>query len=189
MPFPKVWVEELIIEWLHLEGFLVEANLPVGVAEPGGRLEVDVVGAKISDDVLKIRHVETGQLSGGEESIDSINNKFDKGKKLVENYFIQKFSFKNKNDKNNNKIDYQKIYVATYWTEPTIQELKNFGIKVYKWPEFICEEVLPAIKNWKDNPPHQPKTRGKNITLPESYWLLNLIDYLNTNKMLRCHRD
>jgi len=33
MPFPRTWVEELIIEWLHLDGFLVEANLPVGVPE------------------------------------------------------------------------------------------------------------------------------------------------------------
>ena len=44
MPFPRTWVEELIIEWLQLEGFLAQSNLPVAVARAGGRLEADVVG-------------------------------------------------------------------------------------------------------------------------------------------------
>ena len=48
MPFPKTYVEELIIEWLHIDGFLVEANLPVAVTSAGGRGEADVVGASLS---------------------------------------------------------------------------------------------------------------------------------------------
>ena len=49
MPFPNTWIEELIAEWLLLEGFLVETNLPYAVGKGGGRGEADVVGAKIKD--------------------------------------------------------------------------------------------------------------------------------------------
>lgn len=49
MPFPRTWVEELIVEWLHLEGFIVVANLPISVSSAGGRGEVDVVGARIEN--------------------------------------------------------------------------------------------------------------------------------------------
>jgi hypothetical protein len=36
----------------------------------------------------------------------------------------------------------------------------------------------------KSSPPHKPKSKGK-ITLPNSYWLLNLIDYLMDKKLIK----
>jgi len=184
MPFPKTWVEELIIEWLHLEGFLVEANFPVGVAKLGGRLEVDVVGAKISNGVLEIIHVETGQLSAGQKGIDFVKKKFSKKVcNSVSNYFKQGFSFTSGN------IDYRKMYVPTYWTKPTIKGFENSGIEIETLPDFISNNVLRTINRWKQNPLHQPQIRGKSVTLPESYWILQLVDYLNAKRMLKCTGD
>ena len=76
MPLPRNWVEELIVEWLHLEGYLVEANFPVATTDVGGRGEVDVVGARMEEGSLDITHIETGQLTGGKTSISSVDKKF-----------------------------------------------------------------------------------------------------------------
>lgn len=184
MPFPKTWIEELVIEWLHLEGFLVEANLPVGVARLGGRLEADVVGARISDNTLEVIHIETGQLSGGQKGANAvINKKFSSSVcKSVTNYFTQRLSF------TSNKVNYRKFYVPIYWTKPTITILTQSGVIVEFIPDFVCKKVLPTIRRWKQNPPHQPQIKGKTVTLPESYWLLQLIDYLYGKGILNAQK-
>jgi len=181
MPFPKTWAEELIIEWLHLDGFLVEANLPVSVAKRGGRLEVDIVGARISGNMLEIKHIETGQLSGGQEGANRVKEKKFSNNvcSSVINYFKQRLSF------TGNRINYQKVFIPTHWSNPTIKTLTQLGITVKPLPDFICHEILPTIQKWKQNPPHQPQTKGKYVTLPESYWLLQLIDYLNDRRLLK----
>mgnify|MGYP001108266641 CR=1 FL=1 len=63
MPFPRTWTEELIAERLQLDGFLTQTNLPVHVSKAGGRFEADVVGARIKEKILEIRHIEPGALA------------------------------------------------------------------------------------------------------------------------------
>ena len=46
MPFPANWLEELVVEWLDLDGFAASTSIDVP-APPGGRLGPDVVGAKL----------------------------------------------------------------------------------------------------------------------------------------------
>jgi len=48
MPIPRTWSEELVSEWLCLEGYSTEIGLHVGKGIAGGRAEADVVGIKIS---------------------------------------------------------------------------------------------------------------------------------------------
>lgn len=184
MPFLKTWVEELVVEWLDLEGFLVVANLPVAVAQPGGRLEADIVGARISGNTLEIRHIEVGQLSRGQKGANDIKSKkFSQPvRQSVTDYFTQRLSF------SSNNVNYQKFYVATFWTNPAKEVLEQSGIIVEPLPNFICNKILPTIERWKQNPPHQPRTKGKTVTLPESYWLLQLIDHLNNKGMLKCSK-
>ena len=59
MPFPSNWLEELVVEWLELEGFTISTSLFVS-AEKGGRFAPDVVGARIDlpSRQLVIRHCE-----------------------------------------------------------------------------------------------------------------------------------
>lgn len=179
MPFPRTWLEELVIEWLYLEGFLVEGNLPIGVRGVGGRLEVDVVGARISNGILEIVHVETGQLAGGQKGAqDILNKKFSPFLcEAVMDYFRQRLSF------GGSYIKYEKRYVASYWTMPTLTALRQAGIRADTLPSFIATTLLPTIEKWKQAAPHKPK--GKAITLPESYWLLRLIDFLKDRGMLK----
>jgi hypothetical protein len=180
MPFPRTWAEELIGEWLHLEGFLVETNLPVSVESAGGRVEADVLGARISNGQLQILHIETGQLSGGEKSISSVKKKFGSVmRESVEGYFKELFCYTGES------IIYTPMYIATFWTKTTVEGLKRLGVEVLSLPLFIMEKVLPTITRWKQNPLHLPQSPGLLITLPESYWLLLLLDYLREKKILR----
>jgi len=180
MPFAKTWTEELVAEWLQLKGYLVEVGLPACVTEAGGRYVADVVGARISDNVLDIIHVEVGQLAGGQQSINSLQRKFSRNVcEPIKDYFKQKLG------PVIDVVNYRKMYVASFWTKPTLDGAARLGIDARPLPNFICQEVIPTIQNWKTRPPHRPKTKGGVITLPESHWLLQLIDYLNSQGLLK----
>ncbi len=182
MPFAQNWVEELVAEWLQLEGYLVEVGLPVSVAKAGGRYAADIVGARIKKkgNILDVFHIECGQLSGGQQSVNSLQKKFSPSNCAnIENYFKQRLGFAGMN------VNYHKIYVASFWSKPTMQGARNLGINVRPLPDFIRKEVMQTIQRWKANPPQQPRTIGRHITLPESCWLLQLIDYLRNKSLLK----
>jgi len=179
MPFPRTWIEELILEWLQLQGFASQSNLPVVAAQAGGRFEADIVGARIRDGTLEIRHIETGQLAGGENSTQSVKKKFSTViTTTITELFQTMFSFAGKS------IAYQKLYVATFSTGPVMRDISVLGIEVQTVPEFVLDKVLPDIAAWKGDPPHRPQTRGSQITLPESYWLLQMLDHLDKRGLI-----
>lgn len=152
-------------------------GLPAGVTAAGGRYVADVAGAKVSENLLEIMHVEVGTLAGGEQSINSLQRKFsDNVCKSIEKYFKQKLGFEG-------KVKYQKIYVASYWTAHTLDGAKKLDIIAWQLPNFIRQEIIPTIRKWKEHPPQQAKT--KFITLPESHWLLQLIDYFKNKQLLK----
>lgn len=137
----------------------------------------DVVGAKIYRDLLLIRHIETGQLSSGRKSAASVARKFSPVvEKPVIEYFVGAFSF-------TGDVQYSKLYVAASCSQPVVDELSAQGISVEPVPLFITKRVLPAVEAWKQSPPHQPRSRA-NITLPESNWLLQMLDHLATKGLL-----
>jgi hypothetical protein len=79
MPFTSNWLEELMAEWLDLDGFLVRLQPPVpNWNGRGGRLEPDVVGVRFCDDTLEIRHCETEMWAsqGPEEESRRYKQKF-----------------------------------------------------------------------------------------------------------------
>ena len=184
MPFAKTWTEEIVAEWLLLKGYSVEIGLPVGAQNVGGRFEADVVGAKVEANTLKIVHAEVGTLAGGQKSVISLQKKFSNNIcGTIENYFREIFAFTEKN------VNYKKLYVASFWTKPVINNARKIGIDVRPLPDFLCKEVLQTIRDWKDNPPYETKSKGKVIMLPDAYWLLHLIDFLDRKKMLICLQE
>lgn len=180
MPFAKNWMEELVIEWLQIDGFLAESNLPVAVTQVGGRFEADVVGTKIYKNVMEIRHIETGSLASGAESVAAVQKKFsDDIKASIEKYFKIKFGYPD------STINYEKMYIASFSTIPVETQLASHGIKVIRLMDFLFSHVFPTIQRWKDNPPHQPKNRGSYITLSEAHWLLQLLDFMHSRDGLK----
>lgn len=167
MPFGRTWSEELVAEWLQLEGYKVEIGLPLFAAGKGGRREADVVGVRIEEGLPEVMHTEVGTLAGSfDENLEKIRKKFDDStNSTIENY-------------------------ATHWLGKT--PLKHHKIFVYEWLSKINEikkrvqdvEILSigevidklwqAINRWKNNPPYQIK--GKSVTLPESLWLAKVVE-------------
>lgn len=178
MPFPRTWTEELIAEWLQLDGFLTQTNLPVCVSKVGGRFEADVVGARIKDGKLEIQHIETGLLAGGLNSTASIKKKFaGRVKRSVTAHFKRALSF-------DGPCTYRTLYVASFWTRPVIRGAAKLGVKVIPLPEFIRGTVLPTVREWKRKPPFQSLQTGPRVALPESLWLLQMLDHLKAQRML-----
>ncbi|MFH1730866.1 MAG: hypothetical protein ABIF82_04340 [Planctomycetota bacterium] len=169
----------MIAEWLQLDGFLTQTNLPVGVSPAGGRNEADVVGARIKEGTLEIRHIETGGLAGGRNSTDSIKNKFaDWIKEHVTGHFKDTLSFEG-------PCTYRTLYVATFWAAPVIQDLKEAGVEVVRMPDFIRDKVLPTVQKGKENLARRLRMKSPRATLPQSLWLLQMLDHLEAQHMLR----
>jgi hypothetical protein len=176
MPFPRTWSEELIAEWLALKGYAVESGIPTSTTGAGGRKEADIIGYKITNNnELEIIHIE---ISTSHPKIEEIEKKFseDIEQKLI-NYIKKKLNITDR------KYQTKKIYIDIYSSKKTIENLnqhptlKQKVIQVKRLSEVIIDDVIPTIKQWKASPPHKSKGKG-NITLPESFWLLKLIEFL-----------
>jgi len=175
MPFPRTWSEELIAEWLQLKGYFVEVGIPIRSGQKGGRSEADIVGAKVIDDRLEIFHIEVGSLSGNPKSnAETIQEKFSEGRKnAIKRYCRDRLEFSS-----SRPTSYKELYVAVWWSDKTLLYLKQQQLPVIALLDLIKDEIRPTIQKWKNQPPHQPQTRGKSVTLPQNMWLLYLLDYI-----------
>ena len=174
MPYTRTWSEELVAEWLQLEGYFIEVSVPIGVTPRGGRFEADIIGIRLKGQTLEIMHVETGNLTGSATAnIESILDKFtDQKQNAIINYCREKLGFSGKVSCNN-------LYVATYVSNKTLPLAKKTTINLKRMEDFIQQDVASSIHRWKANPPTGSKTRGSMITLPDGLWLLHLVDYIS----------
>jgi hypothetical protein len=173
MPYTRTWSEELVAEWLQLEGYFVEVSVPIGVTPKGGRFEADIIGIRIRNHTLKIMHVETGNLTeSANQNIQSIQGKFTPQRQnAIINYCRNKLGFKG-------RASYNNLYVATYVSKKTLLLAKKSKINLKYVEDFIQQDVVSAIKKWKAKPPTGGKTTGEIITLPDGLWFLHLIDHI-----------
>jgi len=178
MPFARTWSEELVAEWLQLEGYSVEIGVPVVTPKKGGRREADIVGARVKDGVLEIFHVEVGVLSGSaEKNIQGITNKFSKHiRESLKKYFSERFGIVP-----SNKVSYNSMYIAASVSRKTVTLARQTGIPLIKLEDFIRQKIIPTISEWKKKAPHRPKW---GATPPEGLWLLCLIDYMNQRGLI-----
>lgn len=172
MPYTRTWSEELVAEWLQLEGYFVEVSVPIGVTPKGGRNEADVLGIRIENHTLQIMHVEIGVLGQSAKiNIQTVQDKFSiKNQNAIKGYCKKKLGF-------SGRVSYDNLYVATYVGKKTLGIAKRNNINLKHMDDFIYKDVVPAINTWKQNPQTGSKTKGKTITLPDGLWLLQLIDY------------
>jgi hypothetical protein len=146
----------------------------------GGRFCADVVGAKVLDGILEIIHVEVESLAGKvDNDVESLEKrKFTKANKVsIRRHFKKMFGF-------SGKVTLEKMYVATWCTPGFIDSAKTIGVSVYALEEFIRDFILPAIVEWRKHPPHLLKRTDSYITLPESLWLLKLLDFMSEKELL-----
>jgi len=184
MPIPRNWVEELAVEWLTIKGYLAESNVRLKAGSHGGVAEADVVGAQIIHNQLEIIHVETGSLSEGfERNIEWVKRKFEeKRQKEIVNTFEYRLEWEY-------GFGYRSIFVATYASKPheMKRQLDVNKIEFLMLKDFIKQEVLLAIDTWKREQIQAGRRKTQTIkllTLPDCYWLLNLLDYLKLSSGL-----
>ncbi|MCK4369304.1 MAG: hypothetical protein KAV68_06595 [Dehalococcoidales bacterium] len=171
MSIPRTWSEELVSEWLCLEGYSTEVGIKVGTGGGGGRKEADVVGVRIIEDgkkgrILQIYHVEVGQL-GGEyrKNVAMLKEKFsnERTSKVMERY-KKRMAF-------TGDVQYDKLYIDIWERQTQVEKLMNT-------PEIYRER----IKVWKISDLYHvafAAIKGEDkYTVSESYWLLKLLESL-----------
>ena len=174
--FASEWEEELISEWLSLEGYFVEVNVPLTTGRGGGRKEADVIAIRADRDKIVIKHVEIGNLARNfEENLKSVLKKFKEDRvQAVINYVKSRFPAE--------KVEYKKIFVATYCGHPIElkRELEKKGVEFLLLREIVETEIPKAIENWKKNQQEKGliKKKWNEIMLPRSYWLLKMIELM-----------
>jgi|GEM_PF-966205 len=201
MPIAKTWTEELVLEWLQLKGYVTLQNVRLRSGSGGGVKEADILGLKLRKEahpedsavreILEILHVEVGSLSESfEKNFALVKNKFGLERKeavreisvdIVElESLLGKFTLGSSRLGASN-IYYKPLYVASYVAEKQIgmlrEGVKKEGIEFLTLKE-VLREIPSGIEEWKRRQVGKGFRKSEEITLPESWWLLNLIDYL-----------
>ena len=177
MPFPANWLEELVIEWLELKGFAISTSVFVP-ANAGGRSSPDAVGAKRQEDgTLVIRHYEVAMhlIRGPTEMAKDYSKKFSREiEQAVRKRFGQIFGCEM-----SKKANYQKHIVCINVSENVCCELKNKiqGVEIRRLADFVREDVLPAISEWR-------KLHTKVTQIPADKWLLHMIDWFQQSNLI-----
>ena len=213
MPFPKNWVEELISEWLLLKGYLAISNVRLKSGRRGGIKEADILGLKLVKEprkfsrgkkgiteVLEIVHVETGNLAGNfEKNVRIVKGKFapERVKMIREisldvielesalgEKFLVGYSRLGVSD-----VNYRPIYIASYVAKGQVnrlkKELEKNGIKFLTLEE-VLRVIVRDIDEWKVKQIKKGRRATREITLPDSWWLLKLVDYMKNKGLVKC---
>jgi hypothetical protein len=205
LPFPKTWTEELILEWLQLKGYLALSNVRLKSGKGGGVEEADIIGLRLRQrpdpqsktmvEVLEVLHIEVGSLAMRfEKALKSVLEKFAKEREeairslaidAVElesalGNFMLGYSRPRASD-----IEYKRVFIASEAcrVDKLKEELKEHGIE-FKTLKEVIEEIISDIDEWKKRQVKKGFRASKQITLPESLWLLNLIDYMKKEGLI-----
>jgi hypothetical protein len=177
MGFARTWTEELVGEWLTLKGYQVTAGVPVGSGvsrtgrRVGGRMEADILGAKVAGNTLEVQHIEVGVLAGSANtSSEIIRQKFAQVRQQgVKNFLEQSFG-------PGFSWDYQCRYIAVYMSRLQLGALPSrlLPIKLQAFDDFILQDVLPTLSRYTQSV----------RTVPDGLWLLGMLSYLHAKKLL-----
>ncbi|MGC9114371.1 MAG: hypothetical protein ACP5IG_04825 [Candidatus Micrarchaeia archaeon] len=171
MPFGGNWSEELVAEWLSLKGYLVEVHVPAGSAEAGGRYAADVVGVKVKGGKMEICHAEVGTLPRDfEKSVETIKRKFSESVvERIKRYFQERIKISE-----GTSVEYKKVYVTVYVSKKVFNRLKEEKKEVeVKTLQDVIKDAIEEIRNF-----HPNGIKSARGTLPESLWLLKLIEHI-----------
>jgi hypothetical protein len=170
VPFAQTWSEELVAEWLELEGYLVAIEIPTpSLKGKGGRRAPDVVGARIKRNKMEIVQAEVGNWPIGEEQIRQlVRRKFDeKVVNVVKEYFQKRLDFKG-------EINYKKLLVATWLSKKREDQIAKMmeqepELEYLHLKEILTRKIPMALENYK---------KGKAITPLTPLHLVHLLDNL-----------
>jgi hypothetical protein len=184
MPFPQNWLEELVAEWLELDGFLTLIGPPIrNPTGAGGAFAPDIVGAKVgAGGRVEIRHCETAMFfaKGAPAAAIQYTNKFSRNiRDLVWDEFRRILAVSGPPDYEPWVICCEAGTQVQSALQGVIQNLqlqdpnlRNLQFRTLK-TDFL-PEVRATIGRWRQAHPGPPTGAG----LPGSKWLLSLLDYM-----------
>ena len=211
MPFAKNWVEELILEWLLLKGYLALSNVRLKSGKGGGVKEADILGLKLVKEpkefderkraiieVLEIVHIETGSLAENfEKNLKIIKSKFAPERvETIKEISLDTIELESVLGKfllgysrlGVSEVRYRRIYIASYVAKKQVnrlkEELEKDGIEFLTLEE-VLKAIIRDIDEWKRKQTEKGFRVTKRITLPESWWLLSLIDYMKSRGLIK----
>ena len=207
MPFPRTWTEELILEWLLLKGYLALSNVRLKSGRGGGIKEADIIGlrlrqrpdpeSKAMTEILEVLHIEVGSLARGfGKKLESIREKFAQEREeairklavdIVELGSVYGKAVYGLSKYDTSRIEYRRVFVASEVAKGQVdklkEELSRDGIE-FKTLKEVVEEIIRDVDEWKKRQVEEGFRTTKQITLPESLWLLNLIDYMKRENLI-----
>ena len=179
MSFASNWLEELVAEWLELEGYLVMMRPPVHLSgSHGGRFEPDVVGARIRGGKLQIRHCESTVAFAGNPADEEqrVNKKFQLPlKQRVHELFCVQFGIQ-KDAGYDYTLNYESWVVYGYASRPVEARLSAIpGLTLRKIDDLIAEDIIESLATWGEE---RQTDQGTQPSMPQDKWLLQMLDYL-----------
>ena len=169
MPFPLNWSEELVSEYLELNGYFVRTNIPVPNEGKAGRRELDIIAIKQEQDQNKIIHVETGLP----RSFKDIEKKF----LPITTNRIEQIAKKLGYERYNLALWYVQSWGGQKGTSKRYHEskiqLEKKGIRLITFQEILCL-IIDSIIKWANE-----NQRTQKSSLPANMWLLKLIEALH----------
>jgi len=174
--FVSNWEEELVCEWLSLQGYFVEVNVPLTTGGSGGRKEADIVAVRADRGMLIIKHIEIGSLAESfQKNVERVLQKFDEDRiKAVIDYVKSRFP-------EILEVEYRKVYIATFCGRPADlrEELKKEEIEFLLLRDLVEKEIPESIEKWKKDQQNAGLVKSwKEVMLPRSYWLLKMIELM-----------
>jgi hypothetical protein len=168
LPFPRNWLEELVAEYLQLEGYLVETGHPVQIGK-GGRGEIDIIGFKTDSGNIEAIHVEIGRAESYKDLAEKIEKQLlspsvcEERRKLsktdkCECWFISEVHSKNVQGWQRLKKDFE-----------------GKGVKLVTFEELL-QRIRDVVKKWKDD---HKTLKGNLPMLPENLWLLKMLERID----------
>lgn len=159
--FARTWLEELIAEWLCVNGYSIGVNIPAGAGEKGGRKEADIIGVMPTNNGIKMVHYEvvhgTSEL---QKMADRIVEKFSPDRiNYIKSYFLRKCD--------NCVVTYEKYAVVEGCSHNCAKKLRDM------LPQDI---VVEHIRDFLKNVISLAKEYGaRRRTFPDSCWMLNML--------------
>ena len=172
------WEEQLIAEWMSLQGYLVETNVGLITPKAGGRNEADIVAIKVMDNRILVRHIEVGSLIHGfADNLAKVRKKFrDELRDSIKRFVRERVSFSN-----DFEWDYQCQYIFTWGArkEDLKRELEKDEIQLTPLDDILRHDIPDTINEWRNRQIRTGTVKSKNpksIVLPRKYRLLTVYE-------------
>ena len=164
----RTFSEQLVSEWLQLNGWFVQDGVILGSKAAGGRDEADIVAIKRFGEKLKVLHVEVGTLPGGaKRDLETIERKFSKNDAII-SYVGKRLG---------EEPEYDCRYIAVYASSKAIDLIREKNYRIDRLEDVIQNEILPDVINWKRK--EVLTRRSKQLpTPPNNLWMIQLVDFI-----------